>query len=111
MTLVLLALTVTMGMARRTLLHRLRQAMPFVNRASGVLLVVAGAYLAHYGWYERDLQTGDIGDSSSAVKTVTGWSGDIGQWVTDFGPTRVGLILALGLVAVLTATFGLKARR
>jgi cytochrome c biogenesis protein CcdA len=111
MTLVLLALTVTMGMARRTLLQRLRQALPFVNRASGVLLVVAGAYLTHYGWYERRVRAGDVGDGSSAVDTVTGWSSDIAQWVNDFGPTRVGLILALGLVAVLTATFGLKTRK
>ncbi len=110
MTLVLLALTVTMGMARRTVLKRLRQVLPYVNRVSGLLLVVAGAYLVHYGWYERRVRAGDL-DRSPFVDAVTGWSTDIGQWVNDVGPTKIGLVLALGLVAVLTATFGVRARR
>jgi hypothetical protein len=111
MTLVLVALTVSLGMARQGLVRRLRQALPYVNRVAGVLLVVAGLYLAHYGWYERRVRAGDGGDGSTAVDTVTGWSTDIAGWVNDVGATRLGLLLALGLAAVLTATFGLRARR
>jgi hypothetical protein len=110
MTLVLVALTVSLGMARRGLVRRLRQALPYVNRASGALLVVAGLYLAHYGWYERGVLDDGSGDSA-AVDAVTGWSADIGSWVNDVGATRLGLLLSLGLAAVLTATFGLRARR
>jgi cytochrome c-type biogenesis protein len=109
-TLVLVALTVSLGMARRGLLLRLRQVMPYVTRISGALLVVAGAYLAHYGWYERGVRATGGGDSV-AVDTVTGWRDDLAAWVNDFGATRLGLLLALGLAAVLTATFGLRARR
>ena len=111
MTLVLVALTVSLGMARHGLVRRLRQALPYVNRVAGALLVVAGLYVAHYGWYERRVRAGDGGDGSTAVEAVTGWSADIGAWVHDVGPTRLGLLLALGLAAVLTATFGLRARR
>ena len=111
MTLVLLVLTVSLGMAKQGALRRLRQALPYINRVSGVLLVVAGAYLAHYGWHERRVLAGQAGDGSTAVDTVTGWSGDISQWVYDVGPTRLGLLLALGLAAVLTVTFGLRAKR
>lgn len=111
MTLVLLALTVSLGLARKGLLVRLRQVMPYVSRASGVLLVFAGAYLAHYGWYERRAQAGEIGEGSPVVDTVTGWSTSISTWVTDVGATRLGFLLALGLAAVLTATFGLRTRR
>ena len=111
MTLVLLVLTVSLGMAKHGVLRRLRQALPYINRVSGVLLVVAGLYLAHYGWHERRVLAGDAGDGSTAVDTVTGWSGDISRWVNDFGATWLGLLLALGLAAVLTATFGLRARR
>jgi cytochrome c biogenesis protein CcdA len=111
MTLVLVALTVSLGMARQGLLRRLRQALPFVNRVAGALILVAGLYLAHYGWYERRVRAGDAGSGSTAVDTVTGWSSDIGAWVSDVGPTRLGLLLSLGLAAVLTATFGLRARR
>ena len=111
MALVLLALTVSLGMARQGLIRRLRQVLPYVNRAAGALLVVAGLYLAHYGWYERRVQARDGGDGSTAVETVTGWSTDISNWVYDVGATRLGLLLSLGLAAVLTATFGLRARR
>jgi cytochrome c biogenesis protein CcdA len=111
MTLVLLVLTVSLGMAKQGLVRRLRRALPYINRVSGAIIVVAGLYLAHYGWYERRVRAGDGGNGSSAVDTVTGWSADIGNWVNDVGPTRLGLLLALSLAAVLTATFGLKARR
>jgi cytochrome c-type biogenesis protein len=110
MTLVLLALTVSLGMAKQGLLRGLRKALPYVTRASGVLLLVAGAYLVHYGWYERRVREGDL-RGSRAVEIVTGWSDDIGRWVSDVGPTRLGLLLALSLLAVVTATFGLRARR
>ncbi len=109
MTLVLLALTVSLGMARQGLVRWLRRAMPHVTRASGLLLVVAGGYLVHYGWYERRVQDGDL-RGSRPVDVVTGWSEDIGRWVGEVGATRLGLLLALALLAVLTATFGLRAR-
>jgi hypothetical protein len=110
MTLVLLALTVSMGMARQSIVRWLRRALPYVTRASGLLLIVAGAYLAHYGWYERRVRDGDL-TGSAVVDTVTGWSDDIATWVNDVGPTRIGFLLALGLAAVLTVTFGTRARR
>jgi cytochrome c-type biogenesis protein len=111
MTLVLLALTVTMGMARQSLVRWLRKALPYVTRVSGALLVVAGAYLAHYGWYERLVREGRAGDSA-AVDTVTGWSDSIARWVLDdVGATRLGLLLAIALVAVLVPTYGARARR
>ena len=31
---------------------------PHITRASGLLLLVAGAYLVHYGWYERRVRDG-----------------------------------------------------
>ena len=111
MTLVLLVLTVSLGMAKQGMVRRLRSALPYINRVSGAIIVVAGLYLAHYGWYERRVRAGDGGSGSSAVDTVTGWSADIGNWVNDVGATRLGLLLALSLAAVLTATFGLRARR
>ena len=111
MTLVLLAVTVSLGMARRGLVTRPRRALPHVTRASGLLLVVAGAYLAHYGWYERRVRAGEVGDGSAVVDVVTGWSADASRLVNDVGPTRFGLLLALGLVVVLAATFGLRSAR
>lgn len=111
MTLVLLALTVSLGMARQSIVHWLRRALPYVTRASGALLVVAGGYLAHYGWYELQVREGRT-NGSQAVDTVTGWSDSIARWVMDdMGPTRLGLLLALALVIVLVPAYGLRTRR
>ena len=110
MTLVLLALTVSMGMARQSIVRWLRRALPYVTRASGVLLLVAGGYLIHFGWYEMRVRAGRS-NGSQAVDVVTGWSDDIATWVNDVGPTRLGLVLALALLSVLTATFGVRTRR
>jgi cytochrome c biogenesis protein CcdA len=110
MTLVLLALTVSMGMARQSMVRWLRRSLPYVSRASGLLLIVAGGYLAHYGWYEMRVRDGR-GTDSSAVDLVTGWSSSIANWVYDVGPTRLGFLLALALAAILTATFATKTSR
>ncbi|MEX2294312.1 MAG: cytochrome c biogenesis CcdA family protein [Acidimicrobiales bacterium] len=110
MTLVLLALTVSMGMARQSLVRSLRQALPYVTRVSGAVLVIAGAYLAHYGWYELRVRAGR-GSDSRPVDIVTSWSDSIARWVNNVGPTRLGFLLALALASVLTATFGVQARR
>jgi cytochrome c biogenesis protein CcdA len=110
MTLVLLALTVSLGMARQGVVRWLRKALPYVTRVSGVLLVLAGAYLVHYGWYERRVRADAEAGEPRAVQIVTDWSEDIAGWVDEVGATRLGLLLALGLLAVLTITFGLRAR-
>jgi cytochrome c-type biogenesis protein len=110
MTLVLLALTVSLGMARQGMVRGLRTALPYVTRFSGVLLVVAGAYLVHYGWYERRVRADAEAGEPRAVGIVTDWSEDIAGWVEKVGATRLGLLLALALLAVLTVTFGLRAR-
>src|SRR3546814_13022687 len=91
MTLVLLTLTISMGMARRSIVRWLRSALPHITRASGVLLIVAGAYPAHYGWYERQVRSGDL-TGSAAVDTVTGCSDAIAGRVndTETGSTSCG---------------------
>ena len=111
MTLVLLTLTVSLGMARHGMVRRLRQALPYVNRASGVLLIVAGAYVAHYGWYSRRVRAGQGGDGSRAVDIVTGWSTSVTRWVDGVGAMRLGFLLTLALAAVLTLTLGAASRR
>ena len=111
MTLVLLALTISLGMARQSLLRGLRRALPYVTRASGVLLVLAGSYLVHYGWYERGVDPRSVGQGSPLVDRVTGWSDDIAAWIYRVGPTELGLVLTLALASVLVATLGTRARR
>ena len=96
MTLVLLALTVSMGLARQGVLRWLRRAMPYVNRVSGVLLVVVGAYLTHYGWFERRVQDGDARGRAPSIGSPVGPTTSP-RGSPAWAPTRLGLLLALGL--------------
>lgn len=94
-TVLLVALTVTVALARRSIVAGLRRLLPFVQRISGGLLVVAGAYVAWFGWYERNR----LGEEDPFVDRVTGWSADVSAWVQDRGATSIGLTLALVVAA------------
>ena len=52
------AVTVAVAGAQGTFVARLRRAGPLVSRVSGALLVLAGAYVSWYGWWEL---RGDFG--------------------------------------------------
>jgi cytochrome c-type biogenesis protein len=112
MALVLVALTVAMALARTSLLRFLRSAQPYVNRVAGGLVALAGAYVTYYGTLE--LRTyharGSSVPSSGITDRVTGWSYDVANWVDRFGAVRLGLVLALALVAVGLAS-ATRARR
>ena len=89
-----------------------RSAQGHAVREPGVgsLLLVVGAYLVHYGWYERRVQSGSR-TGSGVVDLVTGWSQDISTQGRTSGTPGSGLLLALGLSAVLAVTFGLRGAR
>lgn len=91
----LVALSIAVGLARTSLVRTLRRLLPHVQRISGALLVVAGLYVAWYGWYEVDR----IGEEDAVIEGVTGWSSDIQAWIDDRGATTVGLVLAVVIAA------------
>ena len=79
-------------------------ALPYIGRISGGLLLLAGAYVAWYGWFALRVQ--DEPDAyAGPVDWVTGWSADITSWVQSTGPERIGLVL--GLVLCLVAAWAL----
>ena len=55
-------LTLAVALAKHGVVARFRSLLPRINRIAGVLLVIAGAYVAYYGWYEIRLFNGDAGD-------------------------------------------------
>ena len=58
MTLVLLALTVAVALARTSIVRFLRRSQPYIGRVSGGLVALAGAYIA---WYWIDTEPGTSG--------------------------------------------------
>jgi cytochrome c-type biogenesis protein len=100
MSLLLVALTVSLALARRGLVSWLRAALPHVQRASGAIMVLMGAYLAWYGVYEIRLVQQGRRTGQGPVDRVTAWSGDVSAWIDGRDPVQVALVLALVVTAV-----------
>ena len=93
---VLIALTVALALARQSLVRTIRRALPYVYKVSGALLLVAGAYVAYYGWYELRVDQGDVSGGGPA-NFVFRLNGQISQWIQDTGPVRIGIVLAAAI--------------
>lgn len=106
MTAVLMALTVSLALARRSLLQTLRRAMKHVDTAAAVLLIMAGMYTIYF-W------TLDLADtkSSAGIRRPLLWvesvSDGIRNWIRETGGVRVGLVL---IMLVATAAIYVLAR-
>ena len=108
MGLVLMVITLAIALARQSLVKNLRKVLPYINRVSGGLLVLAGLYVVYYGWYELRVFNGTTSGGG-----VAQWAFDINssvsRWINEVGATRLGLIL--GLVVALAVLVALAARR
>jgi cytochrome c-type biogenesis protein len=103
MTVVLLALTVGMALARTSIVRFLRRVQPYVGRVAGGLVALAGAYVAYYGWLEVRLgRTGQVPDSN-ITDVVSGWSTDVTEWIRQTGSVRIGVVVAVLLAGVVVA--------
>jgi cytochrome c biogenesis protein CcdA len=91
---VVLALSIAVALSRDALVARMRRAGSVVGRVSGVLLVLAGAYVTWYGWFElRALAGGPATDP--VVAAVVGVQEAVANTVIALGP---GGLLGLGVV-------------
>lgn len=94
MALVVGVLAVAFALAGATAARNARRILPYVNRISGVLLLVAGLYVAYYGVYELRLFHGD-GDASDPVVDAAGEvQGVLAGWVDAIGVWPLLAILA-----------------
>jgi len=92
------AAAVAAALAQDSLITRLRRAGRWVPRAAGILMVVVGAYVAYYGWWEIRVLGGAAADDP-----VVGTAARVQGWL-------VGAVTALGpggLVIILTVLAGL----
>lgn len=104
-------LTVAVSFAKTAIIARFRRIMPIANRIAGGLLVIAGIYVAYYGWYEiRVLADGAVDDPIMERAT------SIQTWLEDHvvpdSPVRATVILlAILAVAALAAAHQTRRRR
>lgn len=95
MGLVIAVLAVAVALARGALVGRLRQMTPYVSRASGLLMVAAGAYVTYYGIYELRLFSGQTDGQDPVVGAAVGIQGAIARWVQSVDVWWWALALAV----------------
>lgn len=106
MTLVLVTLTLALALAKHSLVRRLRAAMAHVNRAAGMLLVLAGIYIVYYWVFNLTTRPGTTTGSAPA-RFVERLSGKANTWITDAGaalPMALAAVLAVALAIALIRT-------
>jgi cytochrome c biogenesis protein CcdA len=90
--------TVATALARDGVTVWLRGALPYVTRVGGGLLVVAGAYVAYYGWYERRVFAGGAVEDP-VVGAALRIQSALNQSLLTLGPAWLSLVLVGLLVA------------
>ena len=97
MGLVITTLIVAIALTRDGLIRRMRHAPPYLNRVAGALLVLAGTYVAYYGYWEIRVLDGQ-NVPEGPVAWVSDWSARATQRVDDLGVLAIviALIVLLG---------------
>jgi cytochrome c-type biogenesis protein len=103
MGLVLMVLTMAIALAEQGLVRNLRRVLPYVHRVSGGLLVLAGAYVAYYGWYELRVRDGNT-SGGAVANWVFDLNARVSNWIQDVGPVRIGLLLTTLVVGAIFFT-------
>ncbi|MFC4071703.1 cytochrome c biogenesis CcdA family protein [Actinoplanes subglobosus] len=91
-------LAMLVAFAREATVRRTRAVLPWISRLSGAFLLLAGAYVTYYGWYELRLADGGS-PSDPLVAAVTDLQGRVTTWLDTIGITWIAA--AFAVVAVL----------
>ncbi len=92
-------LAVAAALSSAAVAERMRRIIPYVNRISGLLLVVVGLYVAYYGLYEVRLFTANGNPDDLVIAAAGRLQGTIAGWVHRHGAWPWLVVLALLLVA------------
>jgi cytochrome c-type biogenesis protein len=104
---VILVLSLAVALARSSLVRSMRRAGALLSRGSGGLLVVAGAYVAWYGWFEIRVLAGSAADDPVVDAAVT-VQGALSGWVAALG---AGGLSALAVAAVVATVLARRSQR
>jgi cytochrome c biogenesis protein CcdA len=106
-TIVLMALSVLVALAREGVARSVRPALPHLGRVSGLLLLVSGGYLSYY-WAR--LQFGDSATVADdpIISFGVRFAGDVRRFADGRGST---VVAAAGVVVAVALVSGLVRRR
>lgn len=88
------AAAVAVALARSSLIGRMQRAGRWVPRAAGFLMVMVGAYVAYYGWWELRVLAGDAAEDT-VVATAGRLQAFLAGAVTALGPVWLTVILVV----------------
>jgi cytochrome c biogenesis protein CcdA len=110
LTLVVGVLAVAVASASSALVNRLRRILPYVNRISGVLLVLVGLYVGYYGLYEIRLFSARANPPDSVIAAAGRVQGVLVSWVHRHGAGPWVLAFAVLMAGALAAAWYRRAR-
>lgn len=96
------ALAVSTALAGSALLDRMRRILPYVNRISGALLLMVGAYVAYYGSYEVRLFHAAADPADPVIAAAGRIQGVLAGWVHQHGAWPWLLVLAAAALGWIT---------
>jgi cytochrome c biogenesis protein CcdA len=104
LTLVIGMLAISLATASSALVDRMRAVLPFVNRISGVLLIMVGCYVGYYGLYEIRLFSANGNPEDAVILAAGRLQGALAGWVHQHGgwPWLVALGVAVMAAVVVT---------
>jgi len=105
---VVLVLALAVATSSAGVAAKMRRAGPLITRLSGVLLVIAGAYVTWYGWFEIRVLAGASVDDP-IVSAGLEIQGKVTQWVSGLGAGPI--LLLAGSFAVIVSIVVVSARR
>ncbi|WP_436776428.1 cytochrome c biogenesis CcdA family protein [Yinghuangia sp. YIM S09857] len=110
MGLVVGVLALAVALAQTAMVTRMRRALRYVGRVSGALLIVAGAYVAYYGWYELRVNDGGSTDDPIMNRAYE-IQGALSARVEEIGVGPVAVVFALLAAAGLATAVVHRLRR
>lgn len=90
-------LTMAVALARTGVVTTFRRLLPHMQTISGVLLVVAGLFVAYYGWVE--VQELSSGSSSAVVDWTRDVQSSLQNWAEGVGGARLAAATTVIIVA------------
>ncbi|MCI4675766.1 cytochrome c biogenesis CcdA family protein [Candidatus Mycolicibacterium alkanivorans] len=102
-------LAVAVAVANAALVDRMRRVLPYVNRISGVVLVVVGLYVGYYGVYEIRLFSAEGNAQDPVINAAGRLQRALAGWVYEHGAWP--WVLAVVLLAVTAAVVWARRRR
>lgn len=96
-------LAVAVALASSSMVDRMRAVLPYVNRVSGLILVVVGLYVGYYGLYEIRLFTAGGSADDPVISAAGRLQRILAGWVYQHGAWPWLLVGALLLVAAVVA--------